>query len=82
MAVKEGLTHDANNPQQSTWLTLSIANAKNLEKVSFRIGGNEVAYVSNRRLYILDAEVTGSITLGDWLLSHGAAGLTIRNIGG
>ena len=37
MAVKEGLTHDANNPQQSTWLTLSIANAKNLEKVSFRM---------------------------------------------
>ena len=37
MAVKEGLTHDAENPQQSTWLTLSIANAKNLEKVSFRM---------------------------------------------
>ena len=37
MAVKEGLTHDAENPQQSTWLTLSIANAKNLEKISFRM---------------------------------------------
>ena len=38
MAVKdEGLAHDEDNPQQSTWLTLSIANAKNLEKVSFRM---------------------------------------------
>ena len=47
------------------------------EKVSFRIGGNEVAYISNRKLYILDAEVTGS-----WLMSHGSAGLTLRYIGG
>ena len=52
------------------------------EKVSFRIGGNEVAYISNRKLYILDAEVTGSLTLGGWLMSHGSAGLTLRYIGG
>lgn len=37
MAVKEGLAHEEDNPQQSTWLTLSIANAKNLEKISFRM---------------------------------------------
>ena len=52
------------------------------EKVSFRIGGNEVAYISNRKLYILDAEVTGSLTVGGWLMSHGSAGLTLRYIGG
>lgn len=52
------------------------------EKVSFRIGGNEVAYVSNRKLYILDAEITGSLTVGGWLLSNGSAGLTLRYIGG
>ena len=52
------------------------------EKVSFRIGGNEVAYISNRKLYILDAEVTGSLTVGGWLMSHGIAGLTLRYIGG
>lgn len=52
------------------------------EKVSFRIGGNEVAYISNRKLYILDAEVTGSLTVGGWLMSHGNAGFTMRYIGG
>ena len=52
------------------------------EKVSFRIGGNEVAYISNRKLYIKDAEVTGSLTVGGWLMSHGSAGLTLRYIGG
>lgn len=52
------------------------------DKVSFRIGGNEVAYVSNRKLYILDAQVTGSLTIGDWLFSHGDAGLVVRYTGG
>ena len=52
------------------------------EKVSFRIGGNEVAYISNRKLCILEAEVTGSLTVGGWLMSHGSAGLTLRYIGG
>lgn len=52
------------------------------DKVSFRIGGNEVAYVSNRKLYILDAQVTGSLTIGDWLFTHGAAGLVVRYTGG
>lgn len=51
-------------------------------KMSFRIGGEEVAYVSDRKLYILDAEITGSLTVGDWLISHGTAGLTLRCIGG
>lgn len=52
------------------------------DKVSFRIGGNEVAYVSNRRLYIVDAQITGSLTVGDWLMTHDNSGLTLQWIGG
>ena len=51
-------------------------------KVSFRINGQEVAYVSNRKLYIGDVEITGSVVLGGkWMLST-ANGLTIKWIGG
>lgn len=52
------------------------------DKVSFRIGGNEVAYFSNRKLYIIDAQVTGNLTVGDWLMTHDSAGLTLQWIGG
>lgn len=51
------------------------------EKVSFRINGQEVAYVSNRKLYIGDVEVTGSVTLNQWLLTS-AGGFVIKWIGG
>lgn len=51
------------------------------EKVSFRIDGQEVAYLSNRRLYIGDMEVTGKVTLNDWLLTT-AGGFTLKYIGG
>lgn len=51
-------------------------------KVSFRVDGNEVAYISNRKLNILDAEVTGSLTVGGWLMSNSSAGFTLRYIGG
>ena len=50
------------------------------ERVSFRIGGREVAYLSNRRLYVADVEVTGSLRLGKWLL-EGSDGLTVKYIG-
>lgn len=51
-------------------------------KVSFRINGQEVAYVSNRKLYIGDVEITGSVVLGSkWMISTGS-GLTIKWIGG
>lgn len=51
------------------------------EKVSFRINGQEVAYVSNRRLYIGDMEVTGTVIMNDWMLTtHN--GLAIKWIGG
>jgi len=51
-------------------------------KVSFRINGQEVAYVSNRKLYIGDVEITGSVVLGSkWQISTNN-GLTIKWIGG
>ena len=51
------------------------------EKVSFRINGQEVAYVSNRKLYIGDMEVTGAVMLNSWLLTT-ANGFTVKWIGG
>lgn len=51
-------------------------------KVSFRINGQEVAYISNRKLYIGDVEITGSVVLGSkWMIST-TNGLTIKWIGG
>ena len=50
------------------------------EKVSFRINGQEVAYVSNAKLYIHDMEVTGTVILNDWLLST-ANGFVIKYVG-
>lgn len=52
------------------------------DRVSFRINGQEVAYISNRKLYIGDVEITGSVVLGSkWQISTNS-GLTIRWIGG
>ena len=52
------------------------------EKVSFRINGQEVAYVSNRRLYIGDVDITGSAVLaGQWML-NAAKGFTLKWVGG
>lgn len=50
-------------------------------KVSFRINGQEVAYVSNRKLYIGDVEITGSVILGgEWMITT-TNGLKIQYIG-
>lgn len=52
------------------------------EKVSFRIFGQEVAYVSNRKLYIGDVEITGNVALGgNWQIST-ARGFGVKWIGG
>lgn len=51
-------------------------------KVSFRINGQEVAYVSNRKLYIHDVEITGSVVLGSKWRMDTSSGLTIKWIGG
>lgn len=51
-------------------------------KVSFRINGQEVAYVSNRKLYIGEVEITGSVVLGSkWMISTNN-GFEIKWIGG
>lgn len=50
------------------------------ERVSFRINGQEVAYLSNRKLYVADVEVTGRLTVGSWLLED-RDGLTVKFIG-
>lgn len=51
------------------------------EKVSFRINGQEVAYVSNRKLYIGDMEVTGHVVLNHWMLTT-HDGFAIKWVGG
>lgn len=51
------------------------------DKVSFRVNGQEVAYVSNQKLYITNAEITGSMTIDNWLISH-TNGFSIKWIGG
>ena len=51
------------------------------DKVSFRMQGREIAYVSNRKLYIGDVQITGAAQLGRWRM-EGGAGLTIQWIGG
>lgn len=52
-------------------------------KVSFRVNGQEVAYVSNRKLYIGDVEITGNVVLGGkWHLSTTGGSLSVKWIGG
>lgn len=52
------------------------------DNVSFRQNGVEVAYLSSGRLYIRDANVTGTLTVNGWLFSNNSAGFTLRYIGG
>lgn len=52
------------------------------EKVSFRVNGVEVAYVSNKKLYIGDVEITGAVVFnGKWMLTTNGP-FKIRWIGG
>ena len=50
------------------------------EKLSFYLNGVEVAYVSNSRLFITDANITNTMTLGNWEINHNS-GFTIKWIG-
>jgi hypothetical protein len=52
------------------------------QKVSFRIHGQEVAYVSNSKLYINNVEITGSIVLGGKWMVTTTNGFKIQWIGG
>lgn len=52
------------------------------EKVSFRVNGIEAAYVSNKKLYIGDVEITGAVVFnGKWMLTTNGP-FKIRWIGG
>lgn len=50
-------------------------------KLSFRVNGQEVAYMSNSKLHIKDMDVSGKVTLGPWELTTNN-GFTIKWIGG
>lgn len=50
------------------------------DRLSFWMGGAEVAYVSNNKLYIGEAQFTGGITMGDWRMSR-VGGFKIQWIG-
>lgn len=49
--------------------------------ISFRLGGKEVAYLTNEREFITDLVVGGTLTLGEWQISD-SNGFTIKWIGG
>lgn len=51
------------------------------DKVSFRINGEEVAYISNNKLFIHDIEITGEVLLNSkWLITSNSR-FTIKRIG-
>ena len=51
------------------------------DKLSFWMGGVEVAYVSNNKLYINNAEITGQLIMGNWRIDR-SNGFLIQWIGG
>lgn len=50
------------------------------DRLSFWQGAAEVAYISNNRLHISNADISGVMRIGDWEISH-ADGFTIRYVG-
>ena len=50
------------------------------DKLAFWQHGQEVAYVSNSKLYITALEILGSITLGNWRITH-TDGFTVEWLG-
>lgn len=50
------------------------------EKVSFRVNGVEVAYVSNKKLYIHDVEITGSVIFNSKWMLNTIDGFEIRRL--
>ena len=83
IAIGQGLTGVETTVDGQTVLELDASQScafYTAERVSFRIGGREVAYLSNRRLYVEDVEITGGLRLGQWLL-EGGDGLMVKYIG-
>ena len=52
------------------------------QRLSFWQDANEVAYVSNNRLYITNITVLGGIAIGAWSVEAAEGGLAFRWIGG
>ena len=50
------------------------------QELAFWQSGVKVAYVSNNRLHISNADISGVMRIGDWEISH-ADGFTIRYVG-
>lgn len=83
IAIGQGLTGTETVVDGQTLLELDPTQScafYTAERVSFRINGREVAYLSNRRLYIADVEVTGGLRIGSWLMEP-RDGLTVKYVG-
>lgn len=53
------------------------------DRISFLENGNEVAYISNRRMYITDVEVINSLTIGNFaFLPRNNGNLTFKKVRG
>lgn len=51
--------------EQGNAITLTIEN----DRISFKQSGQEVAYISNNKLHITDAEIDHSLTIGNFIFS-------------
>lgn len=51
------------------------------DRLSFWMGGIEVAYVSNNQLYITSAHISSTLTLGGWEMANNNGNLLIRWVG-
>lgn len=52
------------------------------KKLSFLQNGEEVAYISNKRLYITEAEIKKNLKIGNFQIDGSGGGFTIRYVGG
>ena len=83
IAIGQGLTGVETEVNGQTVLELDGTQScafYTADRVSFRIGGREVAYLSNRRLYVEEVQVTGRLWAGSWMLD-GSDGLMVKYIG-
>lgn len=83
IAIGQGLTGVETTVNGQTVLELDSTQScafYTADRVSFRIGGREVAYLSNRRLYVEEVQVTGRLWAGKWMLD-GSDGLLVKYIG-
>lgn len=51
------------------WVVSDLVSRFTSDRLSFYQGEAEVAYISNQRLYITDAQILGKMTLGNWQIT-------------